>query len=165
MRFRLLRLLILASVVIFPECSQRGCPGGMCPPDHYYSANRRAVRRSMRYNADRPAWLSFRREGTNWSRSRNQNKISRRTHNIERRGATMRLSKKGNYRSNINSQVYVPHQEKNRQSKYLNRKRIKSRRGGHQEGLWSPEVQNWKAHFKPKKKKQHRQKVKTKKLD
>ena len=199
-------ILLFLLLIVLSDCSQNGCPGGMCPPDYYY-ASRRNQRRTMSFNNNynktplisfrrtgtgwsrsnnqfrvshrrysggkplsfksnyrRTPWLSFIGSGTGWSRRLNQNKVSLRRQNIEDPGASLSLDKGGNYVSNINSLDYDASAVKNRQSRFLNKRKIMAGRGGHQEGLWSPQMQNWKSKVGNDTKKPAKQKVKTKKL-
>lgn len=165
MRYFPVIILLFLSLIVLSDCSQNGCPGGMCPPDHYY-ASRRTQRKTMNfsYKYNKVHLISFRRAGTGWSRRLNQNKVSLRIHNTEDPGASLSLSKGGSYNSNINSLVYDASSVKNRQSRYLNKTKINAGRGGHQEGLWSPQMQNWQSKVRNNRKKARKQKVRTVKL-
>jgi len=166
-RLRYYILILFSALLLFSECSQQGCPGGMCPPNHNLSYNKRVARKSMTFSSKKRLNLfTFRRVGTGWSRRGNQNKGIRRFHSIEDQARTFNPSKEGSYSSNMNTAIYNPERVKNKQSRYLNKKRIKqSRKTGHQEGLWSPELQNWKSRVGLHKKKAKKQKVKTIELD
>jgi hypothetical protein len=66
-------LLILFVVSLLASCAQHGCPGGMCPPDHYFAPYKKAGKRGMTSTSQsiRNSRSSNRgrNSGKDWSRS------------------------------------------------------------------------------------------------
>lgn len=144
----LLLSLSILMLGILESCSQKGCPGGMCMPDTYYSSHKvfKTGRSKKRYNNARHVRVGNYNRGlyrkTNFSKKtrsvsieynskwNNFNYKSGTKHtNIE--GGTFKESK-GRVHKNtalFKSKEYKPPKK----SKF------------HQEGLWDPEMDKWQA--------------------
>lgn len=122
----------LIVLVLFSSCAQKGCPGGMCPPDRYNGFEKKIsifsrTNKARHHNFGRSSRGEFRR---NNYKSKNTNS------NIEGSVFKGKVTKKPNNRRLHRAKKYkVP------------------KRGRTESGLWAPKMRNWQAKRKSKEKK------------
>lgn len=134
--------LIIFIAYLATSCAQVGCPGGMCPPDHYFAPYKKAGKRGMTSTTNTsPNYKSFNRSKnsrSDWSRNSTGSRFRFRRNFESDKHSGHGNSGSGSY-SLLEDNPF--NQRKAKVFKYnrlLGAKKIKNKsRSGHQEGLFS----------------------------
>jgi hypothetical protein len=138
-------------------CSQKGCPGGMCPPSHQkFNKYARASNKNFRSGTFRSSKnLSY-----NKTRGRDKNSLWSRNnasgdHEIRRvKRKDSRGKKSGNdaaflsfknkkTRNNIEGKTFREKRSKKKYHSNIQRWSLFKKKNKREEGLWSPEIDGW----------------------
>jgi len=148
-------LMFLSMIQLFVSCSQKGCPGGMCAPDHYYSSNKRSSQRGLSSKANRVRHVNF---GTNTNKFYRQHSStnSNQSYSIEYNASWNKLNR-GSSNTDVDIEAGTFNVKKTKKPKnraLFRAKRYKEPKGDKTEmGLWDPEIQDWHLKGKNKQKK------------
>ena len=140
--------LIIFITYLATSCAQVGCPGGMCPPDHYFAPYKKAGKRGMTStNNTSPNYKNFNRgknSHTDWSRKSSGSKFSFRRNFESDKYAGNRDSRNTSYTLLEDNPFSQKKSKSFMNSRLLGAKKIKNKnRSGHQEGLFAKNVSRY----------------------
>ncbi len=142
---------------LFISCSQKGCPGGMCAPDHYYASPKKLFRKSLTARTNKARHINYHKYNRQLMRMARYKNKQYKKFSIEYTSRWADFNTGSRVSTDIESGTFKMKREKKPKNMAMQRAKRYKEPGkvkGHQEGLWPPEMRNYPAQLTKRKKKQ-----------